>query len=587
MTRFEDPHHQAWVASFFDENHLNNATSPDLVASSAQMRFMVSLEPHERYYPCTQQVYNEIMARIKSPILGEMYNQAWLKTYRLVQDKIEDEEFKPFLIDLLNIKYQHETANYNIIPSRVAKRLYKLFVVTTQIEDPLVEEKAALNHQAADLYHSQAFIDAVNRAPGHDGESNICGETIDEHRKWIDTTKLRRIIQASVQPFGPDTGTKPQSTAEWDELFARPITGNGWPELEKLLLTPRTDLLGYWVPRHILYLPDKAGEFVFDLAAVKLLIRLGHRVIMAVKGSAYFDRIYLGDAVGDPVLKKMCEGAEIITNLRLTQNELASYLRNDRPFKIITDSTMEDLNLLRTSITFARVFKEVDGVIAKGLVNRDILLNTPFDFTQDIFCLSPEPDGALNVMFKPRCPKVSKFSTADLEEKADEIIATMSEAKEKGMTVMFYSGIVGSIPGETDTAIQVMTTFIDDLQKQQAGIFVINPSKFFERGMDADDLMFMWEIVQRSGYIDVWRFQTSQDIEKSFALMGKKVPANWVGKDSTFSTGCTKERAIAADVQKKNPEMQLIGPDQEKFSRRSEYGIGLFHDTRLSEIYER
>jgi hypothetical protein len=69
----------------------------------------------------------------------------------------------------------------------------------------------------------------------------------------------------------------------------------------------------------------------------------------------------------------------------------------------------------------------------------------------------------------------------------------------------------------------------------------------------------MWEIVQTSGYIDIWRFQTADDITDSFALMNKKVPPKWIGKDSTYSTGCTKEMRITQDVQKKNTEMQLMG----------------------------
>lgn len=70
--------------------------------------------------------------------------------------------------------------------------------------------------------------------------------------------------------------------------------------------------------------------------------------------------------------------------------------------------------------------------------------------------------------------------------------------------------------------------------------------------MDGDDLMYMWEMVQRSGLIDIWRFQTVSDIEKSFELMGMKVPPIWAGKDATFSTGCTKEMKIALEEQKKN-----------------------------------
>ncbi len=70
--------------------------------------------------------------------------------------------------------------------------------------------------------------------------------------------------------------------------------------------------------------------------------------------------------------------------------------------------------------------------------------------------------------------------------------------------------------------------------------------------MDADDLMYMWEIVQRSGYIDIWRFQSSEDIAKAFELLERQIPPEWVGKDATYSTGCTKEMKIALDVQRHN-----------------------------------
>jgi hypothetical protein len=64
--------------------------------------------------------------------------------------------------------------------------------------------------------------------------------------------------------------------------------------------------------------------------------------------------------------------------------------------------------------------------------------------------------------------------------------------------------------------------------------------------------------------------------------MNKKIPPEWVGKDATHSTGCTKEMAIAIEVQKLHPEMQLIAPPKERFMRRKEYGIGKMYDRRLS-----
>ena len=91
----------------------------------------------------------------------------------------------------------------------------------------------------------------------------------------------------------------------------------------------------------------------------------------------------------------------------------------------------------------------------------------------------------------------------------------------------------------------------------------------------------MWERVQRSGLIDVWRFQTHFDIEKSFGLLGRKTPSVWAGKDATFSTGCTKEMHIALSMQARQPELQIIGPDPQKFLRRREYGVGRFCDAGI------
>jgi hypothetical protein len=43
---------------------------------------------------------------------------------------------------------------------------------------------------------------------------------------------------------------------------------------------------------------------------------------------------------------------------------------------------------------------------------------------------------------------------------------------------------------------------------------------------------------------------------------------------------------VALEVLEKHPEMQIIGPSKEKFMRRNEYGIGMMHDKRLTEIVQ-
>jgi uncharacterized protein with ATP-grasp and redox domains len=588
VTDTMEPRQKAWLHSFLDENHLNYTTSPDLVASPAQVRFMVVMDQDDPYYPCSERLYTEIMARVQSSLLGELYSEVWTRISHMVQEKVEDQEQQKFLTDLLYTKYQHETSNYNIIPSRVEKRLFKLFLVTTQIEDPLIVEKTARNKRAMEILKSPDFLRAINKlaGPHHPGESFKEG-SFESLRRHIDALKLRRLFTASVRKELWETGGPIPTYEQWKEIFSSEPSGDGWEHLESFLLTPIKDLAGHWKRRTILYLADRAGEIVFDVALVEMLIRLGHTVILVVKNAALYDLVYLGDILSCPALKEMTKDAEIIATASLSKNDLAAYLKNDRRFKIISDGTMEKLNLARTSVTFSRVFKEVDGVISKGQDQRGRFFESRFELTRDIFSLCSDENNNLSVMYKAMCPRAVHFSSQDLEDRAGVIIDHMREAKEQGDTVMFYSGIVGSIPGEIETAIQVMTTYVEYLTKQQAQTFIINPSKYFEEGMDADDLMYMWEQVQRSGYIDIWRFQTVSDIEKSFELMGRKVPPQWVGKDSTYSTGCTKEMGIALDVQKHNREMQIIGPDPEKFFRRSEYGIGLFHDTKLNEIYER
>jgi hypothetical protein len=282
------------------------------------------------------------------------------------------------------------------------------------------------------------------------------------------------------------------------------------------------------------------------------------------------------------VLRQAMGQNVIINDPSLSKNDLVRTLRGDVPLLALSDGTNENLNLLLVSTTFARIFKEVDAVISRGADQRRRFFESSFQFTQDIYSITADDNGGVSIFFKPRHASVIKFSHHGLERKAKAIIDQMKAAKADGMTVIFYSGIIGSIPGKIAMAKNIMSIFVEHLKQQSAMTFIINPSEYYEPGMDADDLMYMWEIVQRSGQIDIWRFQSYDDIVASFQLMNKKIPPEWVGKDATYSTGCTKEMAIAIDVQQIHPEMQIIGPAKERFMRRKEYGVGKMYDRRLT-----
>lgn len=309
------------------------------------------------------------------------------------------------------------------------------------------------------------------------------------------------------------------------------------------------------------------------------LIRMGHRVIFAVKSGFYFFAPTLDDVETDPSLRPWLRGGIVLRQNKLSKNELLRHLREHR-LVVIGDGTRERLNLYRVSVTFSRAWKEADLVLGKGWRAADVLLGTSQEFTRDIVCYWRDSNG-FHIKLRKHARGARKFSEDAIAAQAETIIAGMREAKSHGRTIMFYSCVIGSIPGETSTAISLVHAFVDNLRKKMDNILIINPAEHFIEGMDGDDLMYMWERVQRSGLIDVWRFQTVEDIEESFALLGRKVPPQWSGKDSTYSTGCTKEMRIALDVQSKNREMQLIGPEPRLFFRRGEYGVGKYFDASI------
>ena len=579
-----DPIMDAWYTTFFIENHLDHYAYPLHVASSEQVRFMVFTEEGERYYPCSDRMFGIIMRKERSSFLQDKYEEVLKRLLGLVEKQIEDDRDRTFLESLIKTKFQHETRDGLMIPSRLEKRLFKIYTDRTQIEDPYICEKTERNARASQALNSEAFRAALNHVD--DAVLLSSPVSLNDIKGRVDYLKLRRLLTLSVEKdLWESDDIFSYTMQDYLRLFNKPLTGDGVTALWRFLgILEDEGIQGLPIPRRILWLADEAGEVIVDLAIVRYLAQLGYKIIVAFKDGPLFTKADFHDAREDDRLRRELEGALMIEEKSLGKNQLVNLLKSDKNVMTISDGTRENLNLLLTSTTFARVFKEVDGVVSKGADQRRRFFDAHFRFTQDIYSIARDEDGQASVMFKARHPAVIKFSLKDLETKAQEIIAQMRAAKEDGMSVMFYSGIIGSIPGKEAMAMKIMSTYTQYVTDQSASTFIINPSEHSEPGMDADDLMYMWEIVQRSGLIDIWRFQTYDDILKAFQIMQAKVPPEWVGKDATFSTGCTKEMKIAMEVQRQRPEMQIIGPSQEKFLRRQEYGIGKMYDQRLDEI---
>lgn len=580
-----NPKDDAWLTNFFTENHLDFETQPDEVASPEQVRFVVHLPENVVYYPCSSEVFEAIVKRQSKTYLHSRYQKVWKVVERLVQDLIPDKSRRTFLTELLRIKFEHDTHDGILLPTRLEKRLFKIFIDKSKIDTPYFPAKVERNKMVYELVAGPTFWNTFNWI---DQQTVLSFESLEDLKSEAAKLQLERLLKLCVASELWEDGMAGSDPPKIDfhRLLHRPLSGNGVETLLRLLQRPQ-EAPGTCTepPKKILWLCNEAGEIVLDLKIIRFLLGWGHKVILVVKDGFYLNKVTRYDVEHDPVLMEELDGAYFIKDSSISKRELLEKLKTDTQLFIISDGTQERLNFLLTSTTFARMFKEADVVISKGEGQWRRLFPTPFQFTRDVFNVRLGNDGEeVVVSYKPKHAEAVKFSEQDLKEKAQALIREMTVAKSRGEKVIFYSAIIGSIPGQMENAVLILTAFVSDLRKTYKKSFIINPAEHFVPGMDADDLMYMWEVVQRSGLIDIWRFQTVEDIETSFRLLNKEVPPEWLGKDATYSTGCTKEMKIALDVQLAHPEMQIIGPAKERFLRRSDYGIGKLYDRRLSDI---
>ena len=579
------PEAEAWITNFFHENHLDFETRPEKVASPEQVRFIVHLPDRGVYYPCSSELFEAIARRDSAAYLRPRYEEIWSLAERLVLDHISDEGKRAFLLELLRLKYGHDTHDGIMIPSRLKKRLFKIFMDKSNIDQPYFRLKVHRNQQAREILATPAFWQVFNWI---DEQTVLSFDSLEDLKGAAARLQLQRLVRLCVaqELWTESRRRKELSVVSYRAALQRPLTGNGVEGLEEYLQRPQESPgMSSRVPKRILWLANDAGEIVVDLKIIRLLMGWGHKVILVVKDGFYLTKVTMHDVENDPALVEELGSAMPIKGPASSKKELLERLKRDRQLFVVSDGTQERLNFLLASSTFARMFKEADLVISKGREQWRRLFLTPFQFTRDIFNIRLADTGdEVIVSYKPKHPEAVKFSEEDLVEKAQRIIQEMAGAKRRGERVIFYSAIIGSIPGQMETAVEILAAFVGHMRRTYRKCFIINPAEHFVPGMDADDLMYMWEMVQRSGLIDIWRFQTVEDIETSFTLLNREVPPEWLGKDATYSTGCTKEMNLAQEVQQAFPEMQIIGPAKERFLRRSEYGIGKLYDRRLDQI---
>ena len=569
-----DPDRDAWLTNFYTENHLAYEAFPEHVASPEQLNFIIYMGGEPLYFPCSDDLFAAIVEKRADNMLTTAYSKIWRRLERLVREVVKDEFKRTYLLSLLSIKYQHETSSKVLLPSRLEKRLLAIFTTISEISRPFGGLKETENRRVSAFLERSDFVKAFNSLHGLEINDDTTLDDVDLQQHVL---RLRRLLVLStVQEIWQEETPPPMD--ELERVMNVPINTGGWQWTINWL---RDVISGKRRP-YVLWIGGRSGEIVFDLAIIRILQKMGIKVILAVKQGFYYHRISFVDLLEDPILGELLAGVDFIGESAISKNELLTKLSSSSRLLVISDGTREQFNPLMTSVTFARAFKEADLIISRCPGSRECI-NNHFLFTRDLVSIVGEESGKVDIIRKPHHPAVIRFSESALRGKAEALIQSVKMEKDKGKAVMFYSAIVGSIPGQLGMAKQILNVFIQHLRSTMHDAFIINPGEHFEWGMDADDIMYMWEIFQRSGVIDIWRFQTMSDIEKAFELMGEKVPPEWTGKDATYSTGCTKEMEIAMDIQNKYPEMQLIGPSWEKFQRRKEYGVGKLYDRALAE----
>ena len=566
-----DVRFDAWLYSMMMDNNIAYRMNPHIIAGPEQLAFMVSLEKNQVYLPCSDATFSLLYDPLKSSELRLQYNRSWRIIMRLVRSLVPSADERKRILQFCRLRFRQYVAEGTLIPSRLVKRMTDLVLAQANLpDDPWWERRRDSTKRQIALMDTPEVRVNLEAMPD---EGRL--ETISATRRHLDYVELARLLCLSAMSRAW-LNVKPEASAVRDAMEDA---------------VRQCDILREYLDRNdetvstVLYLCDADGGTILDLAVAKRLVAMGHRVIYAVKSGFFFFSPTLNDMDTDPSVVKVLDRGVVLQNQRISKNDLLQYLRENR-LVVIGDGTRERLNLYRTSVTFSRAWKEADIILGKGWRLADVLLGTSHKFTRDVVCYWHDEKG-FHVRKRPHAPEAHKFSEKDIVAQAASIIDVMRKAHMQGRTVMFYSCIIGSIPGETQTAIQLVNVFVDHLRKKMDNVLIINPAEHFIEGMDGDDLMYMWEKVQRSGQIDVWRFQTVEDIEESFALLQRKVPPQWSGKDSTFSTGCTKEMRIALDVQSKNREMQIIGPDSQRFLRRGEYGVGKYFDANIVRTWSR
>ena len=396
----DHPGFDAWFYSFCAENNIEHGINPSGVASPEQLRFMVALDERQVYAPCSDATFRELAAsfhlRSFPPRVRSQYIAAWRSIIRVVRYE-KDRQKRRDMINYCRHRFRGCLALGNILPSRLVKRLVTTLISHFDAGDPWLNERLFYNETLASFLRSQALQNALGRLP--DG---LSAEGIPDLRRALDLAELARLFHLAGRSHHTLTqlihncAAAESGKCELPDIF----TGSEAfiPQVEELFPGP---------PRTFLYICAMEGGLALDLRIIQTLLRLGHKVILTLKEAPVYYAPTIWDMDRDPLLVDSLPESHLFKAPAASKNELLRRLRENR-LLIISDGTGERLNLYRTSVTFARAWKESDAIIARGRCNRDVLLGTSHLFTRDVFCFW-EDRGEVRMQLKPHAQDALLF----------------------------------------------------------------------------------------------------------------------------------------------------------------------------------
>ena len=199
----ESPDFDAWFTAFFLKNSIDPFAYPTKVGSKEQIEFMVYLENGERYFPCSDKMFDAIMSRKYPPFLKKPYKQVFDRIMAMIDELIDSEYDNRFLKALIKIKYDDEIRTGLLIPSRLEKKLHKIFLSRTHIENPYSEDKKSANKRITTILSSET----VEKVYHHrDGQLVLEDERFEISNDWWQSEEVVKTIRPRVEKIAEDGG---------------------------------------------------------------------------------------------------------------------------------------------------------------------------------------------------------------------------------------------------------------------------------------------------------------------------------------------------------------------------------------------